>query len=56
MNAAMRWGSVNVVYNSSAVVRNSSEAVTVVVLTEILPVDVVVVLGVPAAGLGDLCG
>lgn len=53
MKAAMRWGSVNVVYNSSAVVRNSSEALTVVVLTETLPEDEVVVFGAPAAELGD---
>ncbi len=44
VKAAIRCGSVKVWYISSAVVRNSSVAVTVVVLTEELPVVEVVVL------------
>ena len=38
MNAAILCGSVNVIYNSSAVVLNSSFEVTVVVLVMELPV------------------
>ena len=53
MNAAMREGSVKVVYNSAAVVRNSSVEVKLVVLTEGWPaVLVVVVLGACFVVLG----
>lgn len=55
MNAARRWGSVNVWNISSAVVRNSSVAVTVVVLTEDLPVVVVVVV-LEGRGVRSLSG
>jgi len=48
----MRWGSVKVLYSSSAVVRISSDADTVVVFTATLPVVEVVV--VVAAGASFL--
>ncbi len=50
MNAARRWGSVNVLNISSAVVLNSSVAFTVVVFIEDVPVVLVVVL---AEGRGE---
>lgn len=50
MKAARRCGSVKVLYNSSAVVRNSSDAVTVAVLTATFLLDVVVVEVAGAAG------
>lgn len=53
VNAAMRCGSVKVMYNSSAVVRNSSDAVNVVTLTATFLSDVVVVV-VAVAGVSFL--
>lgn len=50
MKAAIRCGSVKVLYNSSAVVRNSSDAVTVAVLTATFLLEVVVVVEVAGAG------
>jgi hypothetical protein len=52
----MRWGSVKVWKSSSAVVRNSSDAVTVVVLTATLLVEVVVVVLGAEVSLAALWG